>query len=72
VTRKRIQETDRFTVQTPTGQRFTLIEYTEFLDAGRGGWIEGLTMLGLPDGQPVNYEGPGQYALLNGTRLTRV
>jgi hypothetical protein len=75
MSRKQSKETDRFVARAADGCEYTIIQYTTFIEADSfesSGWIEGMKSLLTDDGQRVNYRGPGQYELLNGTKLTRV
>jgi hypothetical protein len=72
---KRLVETDRFVAVTPTGDRRTIIERTAILSQPVFGGVAqatGLKQLKTADGRHVNYVGPGEYQLLDGTKLKRV
>jgi hypothetical protein len=73
--RREIRETDRFLAQTDAGKRYTIVEYTTYIEAAHfegSSWVEGLKTLKTTSGQHVNFRGQGQYELIDGTPLTRV
>jgi hypothetical protein len=68
-------ESSRFQARTEDGRLITLVEYVNDYEAAAAegaSWMPGLKTLKTVDGQHVNVVGPGQYELIDGTRLTRV
>jgi hypothetical protein len=75
MSRGQIQETARFRARSANGREYVVVEYTAYLGVpsrGADSWRVGFKALETEHGQPVRVLGPGQYELLNGTRLTRV
>lgn len=68
MTRTFTKETDRFTVETPFGERLVVIEFTTFPE----GATDGVKRIKTFDGLAVKLISPGEYKLLDGTRLRRV
>ena len=77
MTLKSLKETDRFIAESEDREQFTLIEYTEILDAGHSGdpnaTIPGLKRLETSEGQDVNYLGDDRYEIVElGLEIKRI
>ena len=73
--RKKIERTRSFVATGTDGRTYTVIEYTEFIDATstestQKEWVPGLKSYKLRDGDPVNALPDGQFEIARtGVRL---
>ena len=70
------RRTDIFNVEDAQGRVYTIVEYTDFIQAetfGRSEEVEGLKELRLSNGQHVNLLSEGEFQIVEtGTKLRKV